>query len=799
MPNGSPLAQRSALAAAGLLALALLAPLAAAHLELPALFPASGARVAEPPSEVWVRFLEPIDEPQAGLEVLDADLRPVPLAAQAVDRAGITATFGAPLADGGYLVKWYASSPSDGHDAYGSWTFTVGNGPAMAAPAASSASDALASWATAAAKAVAFAGLAMLCGGLALAAWVLRDPRPVRGLLWAGAWLQAAGLLAYLALQGGADPLSYALSSRFGQGLALRLALAAGALGWLAAARRVESPPAWPGLALAGASLLAFGAFSHTASKAPVPWAGALLDAVHLAAVLSWTGGLAGMLLLLRPRAAGLAGLLEAAHRFSAMAAACVGVMALTGLAMVATIAGPAPARWPAAFEGQYGLLLAAKVALAVAMVALGGLNRFVLLPRLARAPSPGAAGAGQDAGAEAGPDAGAGKEAGRRAFRANVAREAAMGVAVLLLAAALTGLAPGAAASGHEAMAARIEAACTGDDDLLHCYADALKIVQAGQGTEAAFDVLDALIANDVTVGERAHYVAHQLGDNAFYVLRDVRAAIEQCSFRASQGCLDGATEAYLISLSEITPETLRGICRVGGVYWNFTCYHGVGHGLLMALGYTLPGALALCDTLPPQHQNYCYEGAMMENAMSYRGELMQHTSSLAKGRSNATWTRPSDPAFPCNALEDRHQKACWLYQQGIIRYLNGEDAARTLATCDTSVHRAICAHGFGNDMAQKFYKDADGAVTACGEAPSVVTQRGCIDGYMSWVLMDALRISEGVKLCRDIAAPFKSDCYFALGLNARWQTDDDGIRNVCERVAQGHRLTCLQGAGLI
>jgi len=144
--------------------------------------------------------------------------------------------------------------------------------------------------------------------------------------------------------------------------------------------------------------------------------AGAVLpgaELVHLAGAGLWLGGLPALLVVLRH--AGDAETARALRRFSVVSLVAVGAIAAGGAAQGWLLVGGA-ARLSGTF---YGRLVLLKTALFAAALALAAVNRFVLTPRVAAAP------------------------ARRRLLRA-VAIEAALGLAIVLVAGWLAGLPPG-------------------------------------------------------------------------------------------------------------------------------------------------------------------------------------------------------------------------------------------------------------------------------------------------------------------------------------------------------------------
>ena len=142
-----------------------------------------------------------------------------------------------------------------------------------------------------------------------------------------------------------------------------------------------------PVLGLALLALASLALVGHTADA--TGWAGVgrqMNQAVHLLAAGLWPGGLVPLGRLLRHAAsdrgeAFAAVAKEALPAFSQMGYAAVALIAITGAINSLTMVGSAPML----FSTGYGRLLCSKILLYLAMVALALLNRFRLMPLLAR------------------------------------------------------------------------------------------------------------------------------------------------------------------------------------------------------------------------------------------------------------------------------------------------------------------------------------------------------------------------------------------------------------------------------
>jgi copper resistance protein D len=251
---------------------------------------------------------------------------------------------------------------------------------------------------------------------------------PVRRMAGAAIVVAAVTALAWLALEAGQmgegwgdsvnpDTLSaVAFETAFGRIWLWRIGLALVLLGALASGRH----DCWPLIVPASALLLAsLGLVGHaTMETGTIGALHRLNHAVHLLCAGAWLGGLPPLVFCLAryrdPRLRPEAGL--ALRRFSGLGHFVVALVVLTGVVNAALTLG----RWPTDFPSPYQALLAAKVVVVAAMIALALVNRYVLAPRIK---------------GEAG--------AALRAIAINSIAEVGLGIAVLALVSVFGTLAP--------------------------------------------------------------------------------------------------------------------------------------------------------------------------------------------------------------------------------------------------------------------------------------------------------------------------------------------------------------------
>lgn len=244
----------------------------------------------------------------------------------------------------------------------------------------------------------------------------------VRGILW---WCLGVALIAGCAwlllqtreiaeTQTNAETIAAAptvlLGTRFGQVLCLQALALAGAA--LFAGLRRDALAAM----LAGLAVLLEAGHSHAFAMAHGLSLLLLSQALHLSAAGAWLGGLLPLLAVVRH--APLDVVHRALKRFSPIAALSVSLLAGTALLQGVELSGGLKGL----FGTNYGAVLLLKLALFVALIALATNNRLRFTPALASREA----------------------EATRRMLALSIGIETAVGLAVVLAAAALSGLEPG-------------------------------------------------------------------------------------------------------------------------------------------------------------------------------------------------------------------------------------------------------------------------------------------------------------------------------------------------------------------
>ena len=378
----------------------------AKHATLVSSEPAANSHLASPPTRVRLVYSEPIEGKLAKVTIVPATAAPIVLRAGADPRDvhAVIAPVDA-LGPGSYKVEWRVVS-ADGHPVDGTFSFTVGD-TTVSAPAAPLTPPQPAQPAPREEPEV--------WGPAAFGAPII--PAMLRGA-GLGALMAATGLLLFMA---GAKPNAAQRGDARVRSATTAFAIAAPVLlgvhlvTWLInTSPDLKFDPAWAAsaltttvgqielwrvgltilalwawwlarrtrlaLAFAAGAVVVSGAVGHPAAIAPA-WA-VPAKAIHLLASAIWLGGL--LWLLIRPAGDDLLLLVGDANRVSSRALWAVIAIAFTGVVQTRLFLDS----WSGLVTSAYGLLVLAKTAGLLVLVAFGAYNRQRVMPRLTTAAS---------------------------------------------------------------------------------------------------------------------------------------------------------------------------------------------------------------------------------------------------------------------------------------------------------------------------------------------------------------------------------------------------------------------------
>jgi hypothetical protein len=297
-------------------------------------------------------------------------------------------------------------------------------------------------------------------------------------------------------------------------------------------------------------------------------------------------------------------------------------------------------------------------------------------------------------------------------------------------------------------------------------------------------------------------HQVAHLVGEETAKQFGANRRAFSLCPQIFNYGCVHGF---FIYVLGRIgTPSRAAAIvCKSestgGPLVPAFNCYHGVGHGVMMARGYDLQASLQACNTLGSHMAaDGCWQGVFMENV---NAEMRNQARPGVFSRAH--------PLEPCSSVEPRYRHECYVNQAGWLVYVAGDNLRKATRYClKAQGYVSACAQSLGlmvtnpswqATLAPKLAKRPfeEVAWTMCTWFPSDLREDCVIAGNDNLANFDQLNVTHARRFCGYAARNLQTVCYREIGVNLGRRTADQSIiKNRCGTLPSAGRRACLAGA---
>jgi len=325
--------------------------------------------------------------------------------------------------------------------------------------------------------------------------------------------------------------------------------------------------------------------------------------------------------------------------------------------------------------------------------------------------------------------------------------------------------------------------------------------------GPTLAIDLLlrlrdDGRVSSTVDEHALGHHIGRQtaesfgVNENAFLL----------CPMAAlNGGCQHGFFE-YVLGKTTTSAEAANLICssldEQYSAKFRFYCYHGVGHGVMMAAAYDLDRALSMCDTfLGLTAQDGCWQGVFMENVNAgMRGDAREGVFST------------SDPLAPCNGVAEKYQHECYVNHAGYLMTYFANDVGLATTACLQALEDFIgsCLQSIGlmvtnpvwqpdllEDVAGKTFVEI--AWELCMQFPASRRDQCVLGGIDNIHNFDEFDLSRAVSFCDIVDPKYQELCYRRMGLNLKNNaTDLEEVRAACASLVAKFEPVCLAGAEL-
>jgi hypothetical protein len=331
----------------------------------------------------------------------------------------------------------------------------------------------------------------------------------------------------------------------------------------------------------------------------------------------------------------------------------------------------------------------------------------------------------------------------------------------------------------------------CKGSDTA--CLEQAFGNISYDDGPKTAMRLVEEKMRTDVAVKADCHRIVHMVGSAALARYDgNVPRAFAEGSSTCWSGYYHGILERSFYGATTIkeVARRARRVCDDPGIrrttFLAYQCVHGLGHGLMINMGYDLPTALKICDGLATKwDQTSCTGGVFMENISSSYGI-------------KSKWLKDSDLVYPCDVVKERHKLYCYLMVTSRILQSNGYDWKATAKIC-SRVEKgwvATCYQSFGRDASGFTHQNPPKIVRLCR-----ITGNGesdCIYGASRDLTSNDANGKRAAQLCNLAPAGIRVRCFSGIGtIIAGFSPSAAEHRAACSSLTQTFLRACLRGAG--
>jgi putative copper export protein/methionine-rich copper-binding protein CopC len=370
-----------------------LAGSASAHANLASSDPAANALLDHAPADVTMTFTEPPDPKLSIVHVLDvngADVEAGPVHAVPGQDDQLLSPLPDSLPDGVYTVSWRVVSEADGHTTAGAFSFGVNVAPGEAANRIPVPTTPPPSALSVAGRFALYVGLAILFAAALVGTLAFGGDVPARRpLLLSGAASALLGTVATLFAERATVGVSMGelLSSSTGADFIWLLgAVSVAAIAAIVASVRSDRISLLvTGVAAAVAMLVR--AIGGHAAAAATPALQIGMQSLHFMAASAWMGGLLLASIAVRAHRDRDGGApIDEIRRYSTLAGYALAVVLITGVLRATDEVGGVSDVLHL-FRGSYGTTLDIKVAVVLALIGLGAVNRYRSISRMGTRP----------------------------------------------------------------------------------------------------------------------------------------------------------------------------------------------------------------------------------------------------------------------------------------------------------------------------------------------------------------------------------------------------------------------------
>jgi hypothetical protein len=323
-------------------------------------------------------------------------------------------------------------------------------------------------------------------------------------------------------------------------------------------------------------------------------------------------------------------------------------------------------------------------------------------------------------------------------------------------------------------------------------CFEQAFGNLAYREGPTAAIDLVSRMLGENVAaVRDDCHTILHSIGSATLARFEgDAAGAMGLGSMVCGSGYYHGLIE-YALKATRTEKQLVAkvvGMCSdrasLNTAFLLYQCVHGLGHGLMIFSGLTLPWALSMCSKLDGEWmQRSCSGGVFMQN-FNLPSKLSPFTSRFVSKK---------NLLYPCDWVSDKYKYYCYLQITEHILYSTNYDWKKAASECVRagSPWTALCFQSYGRDATGQARYKPDGAYDLCRLTGSHLAD--CVFGAARDFANNDVNGRRAAEFCALVPTRIRGFCFYGIGtILVTFGHDASWLARTCRSLTPSYAAQC-------
>lgn len=297
--------------------------------------------------------------------------------------------------------------------------------------------------------------------------------------------------------------------------------------------------------------------------------------------------------------------------------------------------------------------------------------------------------------------------------------------------------------------------------DNSFKCFSAYYESTVRDFGAGIAMEDIKKRGAENGSVLAVCHPLTHTIGRTASESYKTAGEAFLHGDSYCWSGYFHGILEGIIDRIgAKNLPKELNNICAdiPGKAMYNFdyyNCVHGIGHGIMSENEDEVFLSLKMCDNLTGywEHES-CYSGVFMQNIID--------NTNVADSGNTVKYLKPSEPLYPCTAVDTPYKFQCYLGQTSYALQVTGYNYKKVFDLCTTveQPYRDICNQSMGRDVANQMMHEPLATRDKCSIPSDQNDINNCIIGAAKEIVSYYHNDKESLQFCNTLNSGSKDVC---------------------------------------